>query len=509
MSGLDQVLDEARRLRSQARYADAELTTQRGLDTAPPGDLRRLLMAELAHLLYYRGRFGEGVTLASEALNGPAGLASGRAALAASVNLIALNRGTEALHLVQRADLDLRTAAAEEDDRLEVLVQQAHVEAHMGRHGSAVRTARAAVHLAERGNLARERIARARYVLGFALSYAGEEDAIAHLLAAEALARDRALSLRQWILFCIAVHLRDLGWHAGASDFLARSNVALRHERAWFAYRMGDTREALAWLRAPIASDERPYLRVVVAAIRRDRRRPGHLSAMRAAEEFRRGGLDHWRWAAEWLALLPYSARDATQTHRLSLLVDELAAREIRRWGFYHPPIALAVLNSAPAPIRTYPYVRDLIRLLDRDGAEPAANEASVLMRALGILQPEALPTLRSDMGLSTAEIRTLTAAIDRWLRMGETPRALLASDLGIGETSVRSHLTGIRSKLGIPSDRRGVEPLISWLANRSLLAPETALRAVRVMTDSAGGAPGANKRASRSRRPANPRSSP
>lgn len=102
----------------------------------------------------------------------------------------------------------------------------------------------------------------------------------------------------------------------------------------------------------------------------------------------------------------------------------------------------------------------------------------NVLLEALHLLNPESL-LLLTQAGLTTSEIRTVLKALETWLSAGEIRRGELARVLGLQESSVRSQFGHIRSKLGLHG-RRGFEPILLWLAERSLLSPSTASIALR-----------------------------
>lgn len=94
----------------------------------------------------------------------------------------------------------------------------------------------------------------------------------------------------------------------------------------------------------------------------------------------------------------------------------------------------------------------------------------------IAILVPEATSELLST-GLSLAEMRTLEMMLRSWLRESAS-RAALAEDLCISEGTLRVRIGSIRAKLGIEG-QRGARPMLLWLAERRLLAPEAATRAL------------------------------
>jgi DNA-binding NarL/FixJ family response regulator len=80
--------------------------------------------------------------------------------------------------------------------------------------------------------------------------------------------------------------------------------------------------------------------------------------------------------------------------------------------------------------------------------------------------------------GLTSAEIRLLAAMVGTWLSDRGATRVDVASALGQRESTVRPQTTRIRAKLGIER-RRGVEPLVAWLARHELLTSDTMIAAI------------------------------
>ena len=440
----------------------------------PSQDQDRYLDAEEARLCYYLGLFDQGRDLGVRVSQGSNDVAAARALVAQSVNALALNQGSEALEAANGALLRLRVLRATSSELVDAQIQLTHVLAHTGRHIEAIANARSCAHLASED--AQDERARSEYALGFALAYAGSDEAIDRFLAAEGGTRRRAGALWNWIVFCLAAYLRDRGFLDGAADFLSRSSVALRHERAWFAYRSGDMTSAFTWLRPPVPADERPFARTVLGAIRLHRRTPrGARAVAAAAREFGEIGLDHWRWGATWIAL----GSTATHDHDgVRALLDELTARGVSNWGFYDPDLTRQILRRSERALRGNELSAALLRRAEQASASRPPPELNVLLEALHLLNPESLRVL-TDVGLTTSEVRTVLRALQMWLRMGEIRRSDLASALSVKESSVRAQFGRIRSKLGIHG-RRGFEPILLWLAERDLLSPSTASIALR-----------------------------
>lgn len=235
-------------MRQDERYAEALAAVMRARSLHPSQDQDRYLDAEEARLCYYLGLFDQGRDLGVRVSQGSNDVAAARALVAQSVNALALNQGSEALEAANGALLRLRVLRATSSELVDAQIQLTHVLAHTGRHIEAIANARSCAHLASED--AQDERARSEYALGFALAYAGSDEAIDRFLAAEGGTRRRAGALWNWIVFCLAAYLRDRGFLDGAADFLSRSSVALRHERAWFAYRSGDMTSAFTWLRA-------------------------------------------------------------------------------------------------------------------------------------------------------------------------------------------------------------------------------------------------------------------
>lgn len=440
-------------------------------------------MAELARLAYYGGRFRPGAAAAEE-LIGPRDLASARAGIAASANRLALNDGHTALRHARDAILRMRLLGASVEDRIDGQVQLVHTLAHMGAHREAEVEARKALRVA-RAAASEPEVARAQYALGFALWFEGSISAIDPFLAAEALTRRRAGAQWHWILFCLSACLRDHGHLDAADAYAIQSDVALRYERAWFEIRHRRPGSAARWIRPPISRDEIPFFRVVTAAIRlelgRSRRaRAVMRGAVHAAEEFQRGGLLHWRWGALWLAAADQGGALAERQEIVGNLMQDLTHHSMRHWGFYDPTLL--------KPWSHMPATRDLIQRATEGGdvESLAAAHVPLLAPMLRLLNPEALAVL-TEVGLSPAEIRTVSTAMRRWLERGAVRRTELASDLRIAEASVRSRMNAIRQKLGI-GRTRGIEPFLYWLAEHDLLAPATQRRAIQLLSRSRAG---------------------
>lgn len=471
---VDQLIFSSREMRRHERYVEALAAIGRARSMTPTGEQLRHLDAEEARLSYYLGLFAHGCELAVRILGGPPDMASASALVARSVNALALNQANEALASVNDALLRLKILRAAGESVVDAQIQLTHVLANMGRHAEATANARACLRVAR--ETAEDESPRAEYALGFALAYAGDDEAIDRLLGAEVATRRNSGALWNWIVFCLAAYLRDRGFLEGAADFLGRTSVALRHERAWFAYRSGDMAAALTWLRPPIRPDERPFTRTVIGAVRLHRRESRRVrTCAAAAREFGETGLDHWRWGATWIDLAMVRA-----TNGLSLrsLLDELATRGVSNWGFYDPIMTERILRRSAHELRGSELAARLLTRATRSGTVRA--DLSVLLEALHLLNPESLLAL-TEAGLTASEIRTLLRAMQVWLHTGATPRRVLANALGLQESSVRVQLGRIRAKLGIQG-RRGFEPLLLWLAERDLLSPSTATAALKLL---------------------------
>lgn len=467
-------IEFARALRLDERYAEAEAAALRALRDVD-ADTRRLLEAEIARLAYYVGRFSQGAD-AAQRLIGPNDLASARAATAASVNLLALNKGHTALRQARDAILRLRVLGGVNEDTVDAQIQLVHVLAHMGSHREAEISARSA--LAQARTIATPReVARAEYALGFALWFGGSEAAVDRLLSAESMARERAGPAWQWILFCLAACLRDLGYLEPADAYVTQSGVALRYERAWFQIRARQPKNAAAWIRPPIGRDEIPFLRAISAAIRVSSRvhaRQGATlrTASKAAEEFGRTGLDHWRWGALWIAAADTTAPPSIRQNIVLPLLDSLTERGAINWGFYDPDLPGKWARASAV----HPLLKHLLDV-HRRRATKRNVEVALLLPSLRLLNPEAIAVL-SENGLSPAEIRTVTAALELWLERGTLHRGELAARLGLSVASVRTRVNHIRQKMNLVK-ARGAEPMVSWLAERELLAPTTERRVI------------------------------
>lgn len=459
-------------LRLRGEYA-AAITAASRLTPADPVEVR-LLGAERARLAYYQGRFRQGREIA-EALIGAPDLASARAAVASSLNALALNRGHLALARINDALLRLRMLRAPIDDTVDARIQLVHVLAHMGDRATSISTARASLTIARSGASVRS-YARAEYALGFALALAGEEEAIERLVAAERLARPQGGTLWHWILFCLATCLRDLGFSRTAGVYRARTEVSLRHERAWFHIRERELGSIAIWTRPPITADERPFLRAVLAAQRlhdptlRKRGRVFRL-ALRAAREFASGGLHHWGWGALWIAAADPTAPSDARRRVAEEVIANLERSGSRHWGFFDPHLAYPWIRRLGASRRLVDHIEATLR------ARPGAD-AVAIVDGLGVFDPAAVPALL-EAGLSPIEISTVVHLLDRWLDGAAVQRSALAADCGVSEGTLRARMNRIRAKLGIER-ARGVVPILAYLADRELLAPLAASRAIR-----------------------------
>lgn len=461
-------------LRVAGRYSEAIRRIERQAGSDTPDDVR-LIAAEGARMAYYQGRFTEGLTAALVTI-GPADLASARAAVAASVNALALNRGHVALARANDALLRMRMLPASRDDMIDAQIQLVHVLSHMGQRADSISSARSTLVLARRGSSERSRI-RAEYALGFALVFAGEQQAIAQFLTAERLARENGGTLWHWIVFCLAMSLRDLGEISTSRSFLCQSQVALRHERAWWSIRAGEFETVRTWLRPPFPPDERPYMRVIVAALHRRRRSSksngrgtGMRAALAAARDFERGGLHHWRWGALWLAAADSTAPLSQRTEIADEAVSTLSEQGSTHWGFFDPDLALPWIRR----LRPQSPLRERLESMRARQRSPGSE---ALPEGLTVLNPDAVLAL-IDAGLSPSEIKTLIYLIERWLGGMRMRRAALASEFGLADGTLRVRINRIRTKLGIQRTR-GVEPILAWLAGRGLLAPIATSRAL------------------------------
>lgn len=477
---VEQLLTSARELRFDERFTEALSALDRAMALSPSGEQLRLIQAEQARLAYYVGNFEDGVRLADEVLSEGQDLAAARAGLAASVNLMALNRAHDALAAISLAQLRLRVARARGEDLADALIQLAHVQAHMGSHGAAVETGRAAVRLTGSGADGERLRGRALCALGLVLSYAGDDDALEALMNAERAERTRSASLWHWTQFCIAAYLRDRGYAPAAAAWLGRSGVSIGHELAWFAIRSGDISDVNRWLRSHVRGDERPFARCVLAALRtasgNARAAP---AALRAADEFTRLGMQHWSWGARWIAAADPQLAPVRRGALVGNLIDELEERSSLHWGFFDPASCIRVLRITAR--YGLPQYAERIRAHVEAWSAPARYEDGALLGALSLLKAEALSSL-ADAGLTLAEVRGLVVVLELWLEGSDPSRAALADRLHARESSVRSLISEIRAKLGIRG-RRGVEPLIAWLAERDLLAPATATSVIRRLT--------------------------
>lgn len=463
-------------MRFDDRYIEAAAALQRAQAAAPSSEARRLIQAEQARLAYYLGDFRGGLHLATGLTSGGRDLAASRAGIAASANLMALNRANEARSAVMTAQLGFRSMRVRGDDLADGLIQLAHVEAHIGDHRVAADDAAAALRITTRDPDASRLHSRALCASGFALSYGGREEALAPLLEAERLERSRGGAIWHWALFCVATLLRDRGDLHSAGVWLARSGVTLRYERAWFAVRAGDTHSIGGWLRPPFAADERPFFRALVGATRLKRSGSGAIApALRAANEFTQLGMHHWSWGARWIAAADSELPTAQRVRMVGDVLTELAAHSTTHWALFDPVRSLGVLRLCQR--HGLKAASDLTEHLEEWSALPRLERGGALA-SLSLLSLDGLASLR-EARLTVAEVHALTTALELWLETGDASRRALAAHLGISENSVRSLVTAIRRKLQLEG-RRGLEPIVAWLADRELLTPTTAIRMVR-----------------------------
>lgn len=81
-------------------------------------------------------------------------------------------------------------------------------------------------------------------------------------------------------------------------------------------------------------------------------------------------------------------------------------------------------------------------------------------------------------LGLTATQVRVVGSMLARWLIDPDATRAEFAETLRMRDSSLRTQITEIRSKLRL-GKRRGVEPLVAWLAEREMLTSEASLAAV------------------------------
>lgn len=186
--------------RRAERFHEARGAFQTAIELGLPPDLRRRAEAEIAHLLYYDGRFADGVASARRVLEeGPRDFARALALLALSVNQLANNEAPAALRSANEALLEMRVLGSPSYHVVNVKLQLVHVSAQMGHAAESVRIAREAHAEAEQVANEHQR-ARAEYGLGYALWAAGDLATIDRFVRAAELARAGPASLYAWIV---------------------------------------------------------------------------------------------------------------------------------------------------------------------------------------------------------------------------------------------------------------------------------------------------------------------
>lgn len=472
---------QAIRARRTEHFQEARGAFQTAIELGLPSDLRRRAEAEIAHLLYYDGRFADGVVSARRVLDeGPRDFARALALLALSVNQLANNEAPAALRSANEALLEMRVLGAPPYHLVNVRLQLVHVTAQMGRADESVRIAREA--RAEADHVANtQQLAHAEYGLGYALWAAGDLASIDCLVRAEQMARGGPRSLHAWIVFCLACALRDFGFVAASEHFLAASSVTFRHERAWFDVRRGDAPSVVRWLTLPIQLDEIPFVRCVCACIRLDGQpRKAATLAERAARTFRAAGLQHyWRGAAFIQAAALLRAREMPN-ELISDLIDDIERAGASNWGLFQPAVALDCLAYAERHGIRRDGARRLTAVIRERTERRAGEDATLLLARPGLLSPNALSALR-DVGLTSREIWVAVQWLQDWLNTGGAARAQLASALAMSDSALRAHVNSIRAKLGIER-HRGVGPLVEWLVERDLLTSETSAEALLIL---------------------------
>ncbi|MGH2797597.1 MAG: hypothetical protein ACRDM0_07970 [Thermoleophilaceae bacterium] len=462
------------------RFRDALALFRSAATVDLPEELARRTQAEIAHLLYYEGRFDEGVATARQLVRrGPRDLSRAIALVALSVNELARNDARAALRSANEALLEMRMLGAPLYQVVNVKLQLLHVTAQMGRADEAVRVARQARSEAQEVADPLQQ-ARSEYGLGYALWAAGDHGSIDHFIRAEQLAHSRTGSLRAWIVFCLACSLRDFGFTAASEHFLAASSVNLRHERAWFDVRGGDVSSAVRWLTLPIARDEIPFLRSVAAAVRltSEPRKAASLAA-KAAGEFGRLGLHHYRRGAEFIEVGGLLRAGEDPTERLTHLISDLERAKTANWAFFEPALALECLAFADRRGIGREHARQLAASI-RVRSSQVADEATLLLARPRLLSPAALRAFR-DAGLTNREIWVAVQWLQSWLEGDRANRAELAGALAMSDASLRAHINAIRSKLAL-GRRRGLAPLLGWLLERELLTDQALADSVRAL---------------------------
>lgn len=409
--------------------------------------------AHLAHLDYYRGNFIRGAERALNIAKTEIGLARAEGALYASVNLIALNRSSEAL---VRA-VEARNSAQRVRDELlrldvafRVQRQLVHVYVARGEYRAAQSVAEGASMIARRMDGPRHRGFSA-YLHGYVAWARGDASALIHFREADREwgGADRAFG--RWLQYLWAMTLRDLGHIAGARNLRAASGVKLSWEEPLFE--AAEAREVALPDLQRCPRDELPFRLATRGLLLLLRGLPGPAqdSLANAAAEFERCELHHFRRGAA-LALAAARIADGATRSAAALLRSESVELErlgVQRWPWWHPEVtqrlATFCLRSGIAP--------NFWRRFTSPKAVVPTHED--ILRAFELTARE-------------------VEVVGTWLQHPTWDRAKLAAHLGIAEASLRNHLNRARRKLGCATQRgaRALRARLDELAARRARAP-------------------------------------
>ncbi|MFN2519897.1 MAG: hypothetical protein ABR525_02500 [Candidatus Limnocylindria bacterium] len=395
--------------------------------------------AHLAHLDYYRGDFHGGVRRAASVARSPDALVRAEAALYASVNLIALNQGDQALASALRARnlvMHIRPTQLRQHLRFRVARQLVHVYVAVGMYIEAGREAETAASIAARQEVPRM-LAMASYLRGYVGASRGDRAALALFADADRRYGGRTHSFGRWVRYVWSTLLRDLGEFDLARGMRASSGIAIAWEDP--LYELAETGRASAPAIRDVPADELPYRLAtsgLIALVAGDQR-----SAIErltsALEQFSPLGLAHYRRGCALALAVARDmhgerARARRAVEREIALVDRY---RLARWPWWHPVVA-----------------RNLAQLARRaDG--PEAFWEGQMAAAVEVAVPGR--EVLSAIGLTAREAQVVLT----WVNNPTWSRPELAIYLGISEASVRNHLNRARRALHCDA-RRGPEPL-------------------------------------------------
>lgn len=421
-----------RAFKEEDQFAPAQKLFARAMETSGSQTAARA-EAHLAHLDYYGGDFMRGAERALHIARTEVGLARAEGALYASVNLIALNRSSEALSRAIEARNSAQRIPDELlrlDARFRIQRQLVHVYVARGEYRSAESAAEGASAIARRIDSPRHRGFSA-YLHGYVAWARGDASALVYLREADREwgGTDRAFG--RWLQYVWAMTLRDLGHARAAANLRAASGIQLGWEEPLFEISEGHEVGLPDAQRCP--DDERPFRLATrgLLLLLRGQPAPAQEALADAVTEFERCELHHFRRGA---ALNLAAARIASGVPRsaAALLRSESVELErlaVQRWSWWHPQVAQR--------LAVFALENGIAANFWRRFATPKA----------------VVPTYEDILRAIRLTEREVEVALT-WLEHSTWGRTKLAAHLRMSEASLRNHLNRLRRKLACGAQR-------------------------------------------------------